>query len=57
MNTTQRYGLYLTHEHSHISRAETAIDIVFGLVRPHQHGIALTAEADVKATARTLTLC
>ena len=35
-NTTPRYGQYLTHAHSHITRA--AIDSCFGLVGPHQHG-------------------
>ena len=30
------------HAHSHITRAVAAMDSCFGLVRPHQHGIAAT---------------
>ena len=40
-NTNTRSGQYLTHAHSHITRAVAAMDSCFSLVRPHQHGIAL----------------
>ena len=40
-NTNPRFGQYLTHAHSHIARAVAAMDNCFGLVRPHQHGIAV----------------
>ena len=39
-DTTPRYGQYLTHAHSHISRAVAAMDSCFVLIRTHQHGIA-----------------
>ena len=39
-NTTPRYGQYLTHAHSHITRAVAAMESCFGLVEPHQHSIA-----------------
>ena len=39
-DTTPRYGQYLTHAHSHITRAVAAMDSCFVLVRTHQHGIA-----------------
>ena len=39
-NTTPRYGQYLTHAHSHITRAAAAMDSCFVLIRTHQHGIA-----------------
>ena len=39
-NTNPRSGQYLTHAHRHIIRAVAAVDSCFGLVRPHQHGIA-----------------
>ena len=34
-------GPYLMHAHSHITRAVSAMDSCFGLVRPHQHDIAI----------------
>ena len=37
-----RYGQYLTHAHSHITQA--VADSCFGLLRPHQHGIASTVK-------------
>ena len=40
-NTNPRSGLYLTHAHSHITRAVAAMDSCFGFVWPHQHGIAV----------------
>ena len=40
-NTNPLSGQYLTHAHSHISRAVAAIDSCFGLFRPHQHGIVV----------------
>ena len=39
-DTTPRYGQYLTHAHSHITRAVAAMDSCFVLVRTHQHGMA-----------------
>ena len=38
-NINPRSGQYLTHVHSHITRAVAAMDSCFGLVRLHQHGI------------------
>ena len=40
-NNNPRAGQYLTHAHSHITWAVAAMDGCFGLVRPHQHGIAV----------------
>ena len=42
-NTNPRFGQYLTHAHSHIARAVAAMEWqpCFGLVWPHQHGIAV----------------
>ena len=37
-NTNPRSGQYLTHAHSHITRAVAVMESFFGLVRPHQHG-------------------
>ena len=41
LNTNPRSGEYLTHTHSHITRAVAAKDSCYGLVSPHQHGIAV----------------
>ena len=41
LNTNPRSDQYLRHAHSHITRAVAAMDSCFGLVRPHQHGIAV----------------
>ena len=41
IKSNSRPGQYLTHAHSHITRAVAAMDSCFGLVRPHQHGIAV----------------
>ena len=43
-NTNPRSGQYLTHAHSHMTRAVAAMDSCFGLVRPHQHGIAVAGQ-------------
>ena len=40
-NTNPQSGQYLTHAHSHITRAVADLDSYFGRVRPHQHGIAV----------------
>ena len=40
-NINPRSGQYLTNARSHITRAVVAMDSIFGLVRPHQHGIAV----------------
>ena len=40
-NTCPRPGQYLTHAHNNIARAVAAMDSCSGLVRPHQHGIAV----------------
>ena len=40
-DTNPRPGQYLTHAHSHITRAVAAMDSCFDLVRPHQLGIAV----------------
>ena len=40
-NTNPRSGHYLTHAHSHITQAVAAMDSYFGLLWPHQHGIAV----------------
>ena len=37
--TVYTTGQYLTHGHSHITRALAALNSCFGLVGPHQHGI------------------
>ena len=39
--TNPRPGLYLTQAHKHITRAVTAIDSCFDVIRAHQHGIAI----------------
>ena len=36
---------YLAHEHSHITRTVATMDSRFGLVGPHQHGIAVSCTA------------
>ena len=43
-NTNPRSGQYLTHAHSHMTRPVAAMDSCFGLVRPHQHGIAVAGQ-------------
>ena len=48
-NTNPRSGQYLTHAHSHITRAVAAMDSCFGLVRPQQHGIAVRQKIELKA--------
>ena len=35
-NTNPRSGQYLTHAHTHVTRAVTVLDSNFALVRPHQ---------------------
>ena len=47
-NTNPRPGQYLTHAQSHITRAVAAMDSCFGLVRPHQHGVAVGQQQDQK---------
>ena len=47
-NTNPRSAQYLTHAHSNIIRAVTAMDSCFGLVRPHQHH-SRCAEIGLKA--------
>ena len=37
---TPRYGQYITHTQSHITRAVATADSCFVLIRTHQHGIA-----------------
>ena len=39
--TSWRSSQYLTHAHSHITRAVAAMDICFALIRVHQHSIAV----------------
>ena len=49
LDTNPRPGQYLTHPHSHIARAVAAMDVMascFGLVRPHQYGIAVEQKLD-----------
>ena len=41
LKTNPLSGQHLTHARSHITRAVAAMDNCFGLVRPHQHGIAV----------------
>ena len=48
-NTNPRSGQYLTHAHSHITRAVVAMDSCFGLVRLHQHGVAVGQQIGLKA--------
>jgi len=49
-----RYGQYLTHAHSHITRAVAAMDSCFVLVKTHQHGIAPGRELNkIQRTAAT----
>ena len=38
---THVHGQYLTHAHSHITRAVTVMDSCFALIGAHQHGIAV----------------
>ena len=40
-DTNPRPGQYLTHAHSHITRAVAAMDSCFGLVRPHFVSISI----------------
>ena len=40
-NANPQSGQYLTHVHSHITRAVAAMDSCFTLVRPCQHSIAV----------------
>ena len=47
--TNPRSSQYLTHSHSHITWAVAATDSCFGLVRPHQHGIAIGQQIGLKA--------
>ena len=42
-------GQYLTHAHNHITRAVATMDSCFGLVRPHQHGIAVGQKIGLQA--------
>ena len=44
-NTNPQPGQYLTHAHSHITRALAAMDSCFGLVIPHQQGSAVGAKS------------
>ena len=39
--TNLRPGQYLTHAHSHITRAVAVMDSCFALIGAHQHGIAV----------------
>ena len=39
--TAPRYGQYLTHAHSHITRAMAATNSCFGPIGPHHHVIAV----------------
>ena len=39
--TNPRPGQYLTHTHSHVTRAVAAMDRCFALIGAHQHGIAV----------------
>ena len=39
--TNPRSGQYLTHAHSHITRAVEDIDSCFTLIKAHQHGMAV----------------
>ena len=48
-NTNPRFGQYLSHAHSHITRAVAAKGSCFGLVRPHQHGIVVGQKIGLKA--------
>ena len=49
LNATPRSGQYLTRTRSHIPRAVVAMDSCFGLVRSHQHGIAVGQKIGLKA--------
>ena len=48
-NTNPRSEQYLRHSHSHINGAVAAMESCFGLVRPHQHGIAVGQKIGLKA--------
>ena len=48
-STNPRSGQYLTHAHSHITRAVAAMDSCFGLIRPHHHGIAVRQKIGLQA--------
>ena len=47
-NTNSRSGQYLTHAHSHITRAVTAMDSCFDLIRSHQQKIAMEQKIGLK---------
>jgi len=53
-DTTPRSDQYLTHAHSHITRAVVAMDSCFILVRTHQHGIAWRKSLTKKSSTRRL---
>ena len=45
-DTLKHQPMVCTHVHSHITQAVAAMDSCFGLVRPHQHGIAVGQKLD-----------
>ena len=47
--TNWRPGQYLTHAHSHITRAVAAMDSCLALTRTHQHGISSRRSYDMNA--------
>ena len=47
-NTNPQSGQYLTHAHSHVTWAVAAMNSCFGLVSPHQHGIAIRQKVGLK---------
>ena len=47
-NTNSRSGYYLTHAHSHITRAVKAMDGCFDLVRSHQQKIVIGQKIGLK---------
>ena len=47
-NTNPRSGQYLTHAHSHITRAVAAMDSYLDLLRAHQQDIAIRLKIGLK---------
>ena len=45
-HTSPRYGQYLTHAHSHITRPVAAMDSCFVLVRTPKHGFRVVQASD-----------
>ena len=50
-------GQYLAHAHSHITPTVAAMDSCFGLVGPHEHGIAVGQKIELQASCTLALYC